>query len=155
MKHEYNYSTYPMKDYFIYNLGGHCEVGTMSRMPRGQSIWNLFWLSLPTLDTLPGAGPRWVQGYRALPSVGASIVSDVTLDEVLYRKLLMHPTSFVAWFEREDHTIYDVYNLLGEQQWVETVLQRARESAKRMAMSVPILRKEGNVTYAIFGKKAA
>lgn len=153
--HEYNYSPRPIGDYLIHGLSGRCEAGAISSMEKGQAIWNLFWMSVPTLDRLPGAGPRWAMHYQSVPDVAASIAVDVTLDEVLYRKLLMHPSAFVAWFEREDHTIYDVHALMGGQVWVDRVLERAREAARRMASEVPALRAEGNIVYAIFGKKAA
>jgi hypothetical protein len=141
----YNYSPRTIDDYCLPSLGGACEVGSIAKLKRHQAVWNLFWLSVPKIDNVPGAGVQWVQVYRPIADAAAAITTDVLLDEVLYRKLMMHPTSFAAWFEREDHTIYDAYDVLGERAWVDTVLQRASLSAQRMASSIKALEKTDNV----------
>lgn len=152
----FNYAPYPMDHYMLAGLQGECEVGAISKLDRAQAVFNLFWLSVPNIDVLPGCGKGWSCHYRQIEHAASTIVLDVSADEVLYRKLLMHPTRFAHWFEREDrdHSIYDIYGILGEDAWSATVINRARLSAERMAAGISALERTGNV-YNFMRRKVA
>lgn len=122
-------------------------------LERAPSVWNLFWLSSPAIDAVPGSGSQWHLAYRPVPDAAASITADVMLEDVLHSKLLLHPLRFAAWFSNEDHSIYDAYDILGEDRWVTTVLRRAEESARRMASEVPAL--AGGNVYSLIGRQRA
>lgn len=121
--HSFTYSPYSIEQYMLPGLNKRCEAGAISDLKRSASVWNMFWLSTPGIDQVPGSGKGIYKLYMPTPNAAASITADVCLDDVLHAKLSMHPSRFVAWFEREDHSIYDVYEILGERQWVDTVLK--------------------------------
>ena len=148
---EYVYSPLSIEAYFIPGLNGKCEAGSISTLDRGTAVWNLFWMSTPGIDAIPEHGEKWFNYYRATERAASGITADVMLDETLYRKLCMHPQTFSAWFSREDHSIYDAYDLLGEQDWVDNVLQRAEAASRRLALQVPALQRHDNVYHAVFG----
>ena len=135
----YNYSPKPMGDYILQGLESKCEVGQIQKLIKNQEVWNFFWLSLPLLDKVPGSGARWFHHYQAVTGAAVAVTTDVMLDDVLFRKLSMHPLRFATWFEREDQSIYDAYNVFGGKPWVETVLKRAHCAAYR-------INNESNVT---------
>ena len=58
-----------------------------------------------------------------------------------------HPAKFAAWFAKEDHSAWAIYNV-GGSGWAATVLARAEEAAVRLASNVKI---EGNVVQVKFG----
>lgn len=149
----YRYSPRPIIDYKLYGIKTD-EVSVIMGGDRREAVWNLFWLSLPTLDTVPGAGAEWWRKHSPIVGALSSIVSDVTEDEVLYRKLMMHPFTFAEWFEREDHTIYDTYVALGGSAWPTTVLKRAEDAAARMTLEDPPVRVQGNVITVNFRRVA-
>lgn len=130
------FSPLPIADYQITSLGG-CEVSGIMSLPADQSlaVWNLMWLSLPTVDSLPvhGSTPQWFKHYSPTAGAARAITADAIADEALFRKLRMHPTRFLTFFERENHSIYDCYAALGGERWVRTVMTRAHEAALRMA----------------------
>lgn len=99
--------------------------------PQASAIWNLFWLSCPEVDTLPGAGPLWPQHYLHRPDVLAAVIADVTLDEVLFRRVGSRPEKFAAWWCRQDYSVFDTYYYLGPK-WPVTVLERAHLAIARM-----------------------
>jgi hypothetical protein len=117
-------------------------------------VWNLFWLSHPGIDTVPEAGNNWWKTYKPLVGSLSAVIADVVEDEVLYRKLMMHPYAFKAWFEHEDHSIYDCYDILGGPAWVLNVVQRAEAAGSRMTVEDPPVRVEGNVVHVRFKKQA-
>jgi hypothetical protein len=145
----YRYSPLPIPEY---NLVGapQNEINTIMGGDRREAVWNLFWLSLPQLDTIPGSGNKWWERYQ--PTAGAlrAVVMDVNQDEVLYRKLMLHPEAFLSWWEREDHSIFDAYDVLGGKRWAETVLRRAEETAQRFACDMPPVSIVGNVVKVNF-----
>lgn len=103
-------------------------------------LWNLFWLSMPTVDVLPefGSTPQWNLHYQATEKALHCLILEVETDPVLALKLAMHPARFLEWFRREDHLIYDAaYHELGGEKWVSTVIRRASEAAERMAGELP------------------
>ena len=93
----YRYSPHPIESYFIQGLEGRCEAGVISKLPKPEAVWNLFWLSTPLIDNLPGAGSNWLNVYKPTTSGLAAIVSDIIFDKCLREQLLMHPTKFAAW----------------------------------------------------------
>lgn len=152
----YCYSPLPPEEYKLISLP-RCEVGEIIKLGGKEStaVWNLFWLSMPSLDPLPvyGKTARWALHYAPTPGAVGAITADAIADEALFRKLLLHPTRFAQFFEREDHSIYDTYEVLGDE-WVETVLSRAAAAASRMAHEVPALARD-NIYSIGGGKKAA
>lgn len=117
-----------------------CEVSSILSLqpPRSVAVWNLFWLSVPAIDTLleHGSSPNYYRHYMPVADAARSVTADALNDEVLYRKLLMTPDSFLNFFENEeDHSIYDCYETLGGDDWVETVITRARAARARQAQS--------------------
>lgn len=140
----YRYSPRPILDYKLVGIPTD-EISVILGGERREAVWNLFWLSLPTLDNVPDAGHDWWRKHSPIVGALGSIIADVTEDEVLYRKLLMHPFTFCEWFEREDHTIYDTYVALDGDAWVTSVLKRAEASAARMTVEDPPVRIQGNV----------
>jgi hypothetical protein len=107
-----------------------CEVSEILKLPEAPAVWNLFWLSLPSLDTLPDSGASWWRGYQPQEGLLAAITADALEDEALYRKLMARPSKFLEFWERQDHSIFDTCEILGDG-WVETVARRAREADAR------------------------
>lgn len=108
-----------------------CGIQEIKKSPQNHAIWNLLWLSCPEVDTLAGAGPLWSQHYQPRPDVLVAITSDVTLDEVLFRRVISRPEKFAEWWHRQDYTIFDTWYYLGPR-WPVTVLERAHEAIARM-----------------------
>lgn len=127
----------------------YCEVRSILQIEtHSAAVWNLFWLSTPSIDRMPGAGTTWFRHHQPDPKAAAAITADVLFDEPLLRKLCMHPSSFYEWFERQDHSIFDTYYVLGEG-WIDTVLTRAAQAISRIAADGSV--REGNVIYHRFG----
>lgn len=152
---DYRYSPQEIGDYFIPGMQRKCEVGAISNLALSNAIWNLFWLSVPDIDLIPQHGAKWYAHYKPTPGAAASITADVIMDEVLYRKLCMHPLTFANWFESSDQSIFDAYNIFDGRLWVDTVMTRARAASARMVAETPALVKSGNVIQAVFGRAAA
>jgi hypothetical protein len=153
MVHEY--SPLPRS---MYELQGaeDCDVRAIGRLERAQATWNLYWLSAPALDLIPGSGEDWWKVYTPSADVAASLALDVAEDEVLYRKLMMHPQAFGAWFEREDLTQFSSYALMGCEQWRTIAMARACEAMERMRLGgASVLGRTRNVVYANFGRQVA
>ena len=140
------YSPLPRDAYVIKDLP-RCAVSVTNHINRGDTIWNMMWLSYPMLDKLPGAGPDWHLVYKSEPGLFTSIVTDVSLYDTLHEMLYEHPAKFAAWFAKEDHSAWAIYNV-GGSSWVATVLARAEEAAVRLASQVEI---QGNVVRVKFG----
>lgn len=130
------YSPLPIEEYKITGLQV-CEISAIMELPedRRVAVWNLFWLSLPAVDSLPihGKTPKWFKHYN--PTLGAStaICADAVGDEAMLQKLQLHPLRFLDFFERQDPWIYDCYGTLGGEAWVATVTDRAKMAAARLA----------------------
>ena len=140
------YSPLPRDAYVIKDLP-RCAVSVTNHINRGDTIWNLMWLSYPMLDKLPGAGADWHLVYKTEPGLFPAIVTDVSLYDTLHEMLHEHPAKFAAWFAKEDHSAWAIYNV-GGSSWVATVLARAEEAAVRLASQVEI---QGNVVRVKFG----
>lgn len=144
-----HYSPLPITDYFV-ETRGKCSIEAVADLEESVAVWNLFWLSLPELDSIPGSGKGWYKGYTTNGTLQEALVTDVYEDSVLRCKLKMAPADFLSWWKREDHTIYDSY-LIGGKDWVETVTARAAEAAERLSL---IEYKQDNVIKVKFGKAA-
>jgi len=149
----YVYSPMPASAYVLHGLHT-CEARSLMEQDPTGAAWNLHWLTNPTVDQIPGSGASWWKHYKLIDGQATACLLDALGDEVLGRKLLMHPLSFAAWFEREDHSIYDLYTLLGPT-WVDTVMIRAHDAARRLTAETPAITRAGNVYHLVFGKKAA
>lgn len=130
----YRYSPLPIEEYKIESIEGACEVGQIMGLEQATAVWNLFWLSLPAVDALPVHGKKldWYRHYQPTQGACKAIVTDALADEALFRKLTMHPKTFVDFFHREDPWPYDCFEALGGDAWVQTVLVRARQAADRL-----------------------
>lgn len=130
------YSPFPIEDYRITSLKV-CEITSIIDLPqdRRDAVWNLFWLSLPMVDSLPihGKTATWFKHYNPVLGASKAICADAIADEALFQKLQMHPLRFLDFFERQDPWIYDCYEALGGDAWVATVVERAKASALRLA----------------------
>jgi len=136
-RHMFRYSPLQIENYRLPGMKT-CEVRSIEEMPEPDkaAVWNLFWLSIPDIDTVPGSGKRWFKTYTPVAGATGAIVRDVLAgiradaleDPVMYYKVRLHPRRFIEWFEREDHTIYDSYYVLGGPKWVSTVLTRAERA---------------------------
>ena len=106
------YSPLPRDAYVIKDLP-RCAVSVTNHINRGDTVWNLMWLSYPMLDKLPGAGPDWHLVYKTEPGLFPAIVTDVSLYDTLHEMLHEHPAKFAAWFAKEDHSAWAIYNVGG------------------------------------------
>lgn len=148
------YSPRPIEDYFLVGLSDS-EAELISRLgPLSEAVWNLFWLSTPDIDLVPDAGKDWWRHYRPWRGGAAAVLADATEDEVMKRKVTMHPRHFAAWFEREDHSIYDAYDVYGGRDWVDTVLARAEAAGDRLTKLPSFIQAEGNVLRVDFRRVA-
>jgi hypothetical protein len=98
-----------MTDYQIVGVRADV-VSWIAREPLAAAIWNLYWLSEPQLDALPGAGMRWINRFRPQAGGLAAVIRDVNQDPLLARKLQEPPGQFLSWFETEDATIFAIVN---------------------------------------------
>jgi hypothetical protein len=112
-----------MTDYQIVGVRADV-VSWIAREPLAAAIWNLYWLSEPQLDALPGAGMRWINRFRPQAGGLAAVIRDVNQDPLLARKLREPPGQFLSWFETEDATIFDSHVAFGDD-WPATVVKRA------------------------------
>lgn len=140
------YSPLPRDAYVIKGLP-RCAVSVTNHINRGDTIWNMMWLSYPMLDKIPNAGKDWHLVYKSNPELFAAIVSDVSIYDDLHFMLHQHPAKFAAWFAKENHSAWATYGVDGAG-WVATVLARAEEAAVRLASNVKV---EGNVVRVKFG----
>lgn len=154
------YSPHPIEEYRITSLEA-CEASEVMKLPREKSIavWNLFWLSVPALDVLPivGRTPDWFSYYDPVPGAFGAITADAIADDAsMHPWLLMHPKRFLEFFERDDHSVYDCYYALGQEQWVVNVITRTQQAIRRLE-NVPHDPDDPvfNNIIALFGKKDA
>lgn len=147
------YSPRPIGDYVISSVPV-CEVREVLQIGPAEraAVWNLFWLSTPALDTLPGAGGTWWKGYTPQEGLLAAIIGDAIEDAALHHKLMARPSKFIEFWQRQDHSIFDTYEILGDS-WVQTVLERAQEAERRFVD--PVTERRGNVIRVAFPRKVA
>jgi len=150
---QYLYSPFPIEAYHLTGMPqdeARVIGGIKNRLP----YWNMFFLSVPALDHLPGSGADWWRQYTPVSGACPAIMEDVREDDVMIRKLVMHPDNFAEWWERQDHSIYEAYYLLGEDDWAATVLRRAKAAAVREASTHPRVQVDGNVLHVDFRRAA-
>jgi len=147
---------YAPKDINEYHLSGVSTdfVTAIEREEAAEAIWNLFWLSVPSVDTIPGSGESWWRTFKVQPASLAAIMADVVEDSTLRNKLCGPPGEFADWFEREDASIYDSYYALNGEVWRENVLRRAREAASRPLPAKLLQSVMGNVFEVNFGRRS-
>lgn len=152
MKHIY--SPHPIDTYFIPGADV-CEFRQIAKSPWAAEIWNLLWLSLPTVDSLPGStATGYWRRYSSWPEIIKSVVADATQDEVFRDMLTKPPAVFHAWFCAEaDYTIYDTWDVCGPT-WVEHVADRSDEASLRRLSSKPFLFAQDHVLRIDYRKAA-
>lgn len=152
MKKQYVYSPLPADAYLL--QGTSCDVGELLKHPAATALWNFYWLSAPDIDVVPSLGERWSRGYMPQLGRARAVMIDVLDDEVLYRKVTMHPDAFIDFFEHDDVSIYECYEKLGGEHWVETVLRRADEASLREVAKHPLVTVQGNLLSVDFRRAA-
>jgi hypothetical protein len=138
MKHRY--SPLPIESYFIPGTEV-CEIRTISQAGQwSPEIWNLMWLSSPTIDTLPGSTAKgYWKNYRSWPELVRAVINDAIGDEQLRDALAKPPAVFHSWFcNQRDYTIFDVWDVAGPA-WVETVADRADQAAMARLSDRPFI----------------
>jgi hypothetical protein len=125
-----------MADYYIPGVAA-CEVRVLQQLCQPVPIWNAFWLSNPTIDTVPEAGSKWWKHYRPVERLLSAIVHDAGEDPRMVDTLTKHPLAFIEWFEQQPHRDFHTYEAAGGEAWVATVLRRATEAADRMILANP------------------
>lgn len=138
------YSPLPIDAYRLPGLDSD-EVTIIQKSDFKGSLWNLFWLSTPGIDTVPGAH-KWWDHYRPHRYALSAMIKDLHGDAALAEKLVAHPETFLAWFDRQDRSVYECYDELGGNTWVETVVSRAVIASSRHAVdTVATVETSGNV----------
>lgn len=134
----YTYSPFPLAQYQLPGLAT-CEAHTIltAMDPDDQvPVWNLFWLSNPQIDLIPGAGRKWWRVYTPTAELLKCAINDALVEPFAAQKLAAHPEEFIEWFTTEPHEDYKLYELRGKA-WVDTVLERAREASDRLVLAEP------------------
>lgn len=155
----FNYSPHPMEAYRV-PVKEACAVTALKKMPYPAAIWNLLWLSVPELDALlrVDASTPLPQGWHEpnfkVTSALRPVIADALEDEEMRGMLICHPDRFLAWFSKEDHTIFDCYDGIGPH-WVDTVMDRAEQAARIITPPKPVLRFENNVVWLFPDSKVA
>lgn len=123
------YSPHSQDSYRIRSIE-RCEFCVFTDHPYSKAVWNMVWLSNPTVDSLVEFDPlTWFLHYEFIDGLGQSVIADVTGDVVLLRHLHLPPLQFLSWWNKQDHTIYDTYDVVGPD-WPATVKARALAAAK-------------------------
>lgn len=151
----FRYSPLPIDAYVIPSFASS-EAGFIRGLgaePEAKAIWNLFWLSNPTIDTLPGAKEPW-RNHTPTPGSLSAVVLDVRQREDLEQFLLAHPVCFINWFDRQGYKAYDNYRRFGYD-WVETVILRAEDAALRLTPGLPDVRADRDGIHIVERKAGA
>lgn len=141
MKHRY--SPHPIESYFIPGADV-CEFRQIAKSEHSVEIWNLLWLSLPSVDSLPGSSPKgYWRNFISVPDLLVAVIADAISDEKLRQMLSLSPAIFHSWWCAEsDYTIYDTWHVAGPA-WVEGVADRSDAAAVRGLTTLPIIYTEG------------
>ena len=135
------YSPLPIQSYFLQGAD-HCVMRVIERQSMfSEATWNLYYLSMPSLDLVPGAGKNWYKVYKTDGLLVNNLLSYISLDANLHDHLLQHPAKFVAWFKRSRYIDLDP-------KWAEVVIARAEEVALRLSR---VVRQNGNLIEVRFG----
>lgn len=133
------YSPLPINDYRLIGL----EVDETLVIQKSQAplpLWNLFWLSNPTLDIVPNLKEKWWKAYKPNTHLLSGLIRDVYTNPTLCSKLIGHPVVFSTWFEYTPHRGYHAYDVAGGQRWVDQVLIRADVAARRINSYAPLMK---------------
>lgn len=149
-----NYSPHPLTSYHIPGVD-KCEFRAMGTIPESDAVWNLYWLSNPAVDTLPGSTPQgWWHRYRSWAELFGATLRDAMHDERMNYMLKQTPATFHAWFCKErDYTIYDCFDVMGAR-WVENVVTRSNDAAVRRLITKPFIRSDGRALRIDYDKVA-
>jgi len=126
MVYPFTYSPRPAEDYIIKSQP-ICEARVAIRSPFPVPIWNLFWLSVPALDKLPGSGLNWWVSYDIVPGGLTAAIRDVVNFPLLRLMLMKSPLDFGAWWKSSTVTHLNGYPVFGDT-WKKTVADRARSA---------------------------
>ena len=141
------YSPNPIEDYFLVDLPV-CSHRVVSEHELSEALWNLLWLSNPTIDTLPGSGRKWYVGYSAVEGFMAAALDDLYADADLYNALMRSPKDFLNYWRKLELPEYEIYKLGGDKM-VAVITERAEEAMLRL---MPVV--SGNVVRVQFGRAA-
>jgi hypothetical protein len=143
------YSPLPIESYRLAGVE-ISFVDAISDHDLNKEIWNLFWLSNhEALAKVPGSGKGWHRHYQTVPGGLAAVIRDVEQDIILFKQLGRPAPDFLRWFRQEDVSVYDCFDVYGEDLWRDTVMAGAHEASRRV-----LTVSTGNVVYAQFGKRA-
>ena len=127
---EYLYSPYPAESYRMLE-GAKCEVGWIQEAQYPLALWNLFWLSNPSVDRVLDRSRPWWLSYRPQAGLLKALVEDLHRDSTrMVNRLEGHPLAFRVWFDEQPHEAMSLWQL-GGQEWVDAVVDRADEAAAR------------------------
>jgi len=138
------YSHHPIPAYHLDGVAQD-EVSVIQGLTDSIPVWNLFWLSSPTIDLVPTTGKRWFKHYSPVQGLLVAVMRDVAADVVTMRKLMMHPLAFAEWFERQEPANFRTSQASGRDDWAALVLQRCKEASDRMLETNPPVTITGNV----------
>lgn len=112
----------------------HClkrdEFTVMAEHAHGPAIWNMYWMSNPTVDVLVKPQDGFPLDFHSVPDLSAAIIGDVIEHHELLRRLHMSPLQFLSWWNRIDPSVYEAYDAVGPH-WPALVRNRAHEAATR------------------------
>ena len=146
------YSPHPAERYRV-PVPEACSVRAIAELPHPVALWNMLWLSVPSVDHLlaPIQGEEWIKWNRGVALSLPPLIRDVVEDDELALMLTRQPDEFIAWFQSQDQTIFDAHDALGDI-WVETVLDRAEQAARRLLKPRQVVRMVDNVLHFDFGR---
>lgn len=127
------YSPLPMDAYRLEGVA-HDELSAIVGAPYEREAWNLFWLSTPAIDSVPGTGPEWFRFYAPTQGLLARLIRDIGNDEGLRTRLGGHPLAFAEWFEDQPATDYLSSS---DPLWAQTVVARAKAASDRILREIP------------------
>lgn len=133
---QYCYSPLPISHYHLEGVARD-EFRVIRECRNWMQVWNLFWLSEPRLDKLPGSGARWYKVYTPSPGLLTQVVLDVNHTDDLLQALTGHPVGFLDYWSTVNARIFRAYFNQGGESWWNTVKTRAQEAEKRLLSEAP------------------
>lgn len=134
----YRYSNFPMEAYKLPIQRDEVDVIGMFEEAQRLPIWNLFWLSNPTIDAVPGSGSRWHRHYAPLPGLLVSVFQDVLDRSDLMGAVTSHPSQFMVWFCGQNAAEFRTYDIAGRVKWMDNVLERSQKAADGLLKVAPV-----------------
>ena len=142
-----NYAPHPLEAYFLAGVP-KCPFRTMHDTGN-IAAWNLYWMSDPQVDMLPGM-TDWYGRFEVNTVLIRALVAGAGNDAVLQGHLLESPFNFHRWF-KTSHRACSLFRELGRG-WAETVLIRSKEAAERTT-DAGVVSREGNIIGVRFGPR--